>query len=303
MAGPHISVSGAVFTEGLISQPLTDYISIIPRLGRKGRSAIDDTVFRVAKLFFALKAGIDAIDEKYTKLMASLPRASAFADIGIAGTSMSANIREPVPTRQEFIGPHFCAFRDQAGNDIQLHYHKRYLDPFRRSVFLARATTLESGQSKLVIVKFAYRYNVSAHKLLAAEKPSLAPELLYNEERDDLGGLCVIVMEYFAASSRGYLSHCQIEKLRKAVTLLHLKGLVFGDLRSPNILSDDEDNLMLIDFDWCGEEGEATYPSDILLAGNTFHPDVQKGGRLRKEHDAFRFKSLTGEELDHSHDV
>lgn len=302
MAGPHISVSGAVFTEGLISQPLTDYISIIPRLGRKGRSAIDDTVFRVAKLFFALKAGIDAIDEKYTKLMASLPRASTLADIGIAGTSMSANIREPIPTRQEFIGPHFCAFRDRAGNDVQLHYHKRYLYPFRRSVFLASATT-ESGQPKLVIVKFAYRYNVSAHRLLAAEKPSLAPEILYSEERDDLGGLCVIVMEYFAASSRGSLSDIQIEKLRRAVTLLHRNDLVFGDLRSPNILSDDEDNLMLIDFDWCGGEDEATYPSDILLAQNKFHPDVQKGGRLRKKHDAFRFKSLTGEELDNTHDV
>lgn len=300
MSGPYISVSGAVYTEGLISQPLTDNISIIPRLGvKKKRSAMDDTVYRVAKLFFALKTGIDALDDKYFKLVKNLPRAPPLADTGIAGTSLSANTQELLPTRQDFIGPHFYMFLDQAGYVVELQYIRRYLEPFQRTVFLANAIW-KNGQSKLVIVKFAYRYNAEAHRILAAHEPSLAPELLYSEERDDLAGLTVVIMEYFTASSAHAFSEVQIGKLRTAVTLLHRNGLVFGDLRDPNILTDDKDTLMLIDFDWCGPENseEATYPSDILLLDNKFHPEVVQGGRMWKQHDAFRFKSLTGQDLD-----
>ena len=46
--------------------------------------------------------------------------------------------------------------------------------------------------------------------------------------------------------------------IRRAMDLLHEKNLVFGDLRPPNILIKG-DTALLVDFDWCGEEGKGKY--------------------------------------------
>ncbi|RPD53570.1 hypothetical protein L226DRAFT_464985, partial [Lentinus tigrinus ALCF2SS1-7] len=53
---------------------------------------------------------------------------------------------------------------------------------------------------------------------------------------------------------------------------------------------------VLIDFDWCGEEGTTRYPSDILLeAEGLWHVGVQRGGLIEKVHDRYHFHALTGE--------
>ena len=44
-----------------------------------------------------------------------------------------------------------------------------------------------------------------------------------------------------------------IELVRRAIALLHAENLVFGDLRTPNVLIDD--GVKLIDYDWCGVDG------------------------------------------------
>ena len=49
-----------------------------------------------------------------------------------------------------------------------------------------------------------------------------------------------------------------------AITTLHRHGLVFGNLRKPT-LQLVGDRVVLVDFDWCGRGGDATYPGDILL--------------------------------------
>jgi hypothetical protein len=93
MVGLHISVSGAIFTQGLISQPLTDYISLTPGLKIDGRSPLDNGVHRIAQLFFAIMTGIETLDADYATLMN-----------GLSSGSLSAH--------QEFIGPHFRTFHD-----------------------------------------------------------------------------------------------------------------------------------------------------------------------------------------------
>lgn len=45
------------------------------------------------------------------------------------------------------------------------------------------------------------------------------------------------------------------KQLRTAVEKLRAEGLVFGDLRRPNVIVSDEGTVKLIDFEWCGEEG------------------------------------------------
>jgi serine/threonine protein kinase len=49
-------------------------------------------------------------------------------------------------------------------------------------------------------------------------------------------------------------------ELRRAVHLLHDHGLVFGDLRPPNVMITKAHRVKLIDFNWAGEKGQARYP-------------------------------------------
>ena len=49
-----------------------------------------------------------------------------------------------------------------------------------------------------------------------------------------------------------------IELVRRAIALLHAENLVFGDLRTPNVLVDD--GVKLTDYDWCGVDGVDRYP-------------------------------------------
>lgn len=69
MAGPNIIVSCAIFADRIIAQTLTDYISVVPRLGSDIRSPLDDTGYRVARLFRALRNCIQELNEDYSRLI------------------------------------------------------------------------------------------------------------------------------------------------------------------------------------------------------------------------------------------
>ena len=58
-----------------------------------------------------------------------------------------------------------------------------------------------------------------------------------------------------------------------------------GDLRGPNFIVSGK-RVILLDFDWGGEEGEVFYPADINMQ-LTWHGDVQPGALIRREHDIF----------------
>jgi hypothetical protein len=300
MAGPNIIVSGAIFNEGLVSQTLTDYISFIPRINKNNRSPLDDAAYRVARLCYALRMGVGALDHYYSLLVKRLTPRRSQPDTAIPGTSMSAaeNIyHSPSHVQSVFIGPHLHTFSDPVHGEVHLAYHVRRCEPFQRTVFVAEASNHAFPVTK-VIVKFAYRYNKNAHELLAAA--NYAPKLFYCERRDDFGGLWVVVMAHSTGHHPNSISGPLVKQLRECLQILHRDDLVFGDLRWPNILVESEDDsprLMLIDFDWCGEKDKARYPSDILLEEGKFHPGVEKGGRLMIEHDEYLFHRLTRKAL------
>ena len=109
----------------------------------------------------------------------------------------------------------------------------------------------------------------------------------------------VVVMDYVSGPMvEGVLTNpAHIASLRSAITTLHEHGLVFGDLRKPNVLLVG-DGVVLVDFDWCGKEGEARYPSDILMLDSlNWHGGVERGPLLAKEHDAHLFRCLTKQPL------
>lgn len=58
--------------------------------------------------------------------------------------------------------------------------------------------------------------------------------------------------------------------------MMHGQGLVHGDLRFMNILCDVKGNVMIVDFDWAGREGEVKYPHNV----NTSQIDYHRGLEL-----------------------
>lgn len=154
--------------------------------------------------------------------------------------------------------------------------------------------TSQVGGPDVVVVKFTRSYCEPAHSLLAQK--SLAPRLRYCEKVDSIG-MYAVVMDLVAGTVAQV--PCEDEritsKLRTAIQTLHDASFVHGDLREPNILVTDDGDMNLIDFDWCGKEGEARYPSDINLGdGLPWDHRVACGGLIKKEHDEHMYSRFVG---------
>lgn len=71
--------------------------------------------------------------------------------------------------------------------------------------------------------------------------------------------------------------------------MLHAHNLVSGDLRPSNvILCKDSKGAVLVDFEWCGEEGKVFYPPpDLNEESIEWHESVCRGGKILREHDCY----------------
>jgi RIO-like serine/threonine protein kinase len=100
------------------------------------------------------------------------------------------------------------------------------------------------------------------------------------------GGWICVVMDFisdavhFTAKQGGQAA----EDLSRAVTALHDNNFVHGDLREQNILVRDG-RAFLIDFDWCGTEGQQTYPPFMNHVGVQWASDAGDLLALKKSHD------------------
>ena len=277
-AGPNMTVNGAVFADKIVSQRLTD-VHIAPDASTSDGTPLDEAAHRVARLFRALRMALEELDMYYARFAALSP------------SSASPTSVAPAPP---YISPHFTSFR-MDGKNVTLDYFERFTNgnPWR-AVFAADAHT-DSGTKTTVVVKFAYRYSRAAHELLAQHDPPLAPRLWFCEKVASVG-MHVVVTDCIADFDRdSALSAAERASARDAVALLHRHGLVFGDLRRPNVLRRGDGGVRLIDFDWCGKAGEARYPSDINMNEGTdisWHPDVRRGGLIQKEHDVYLLDRL-----------
>jgi serine/threonine protein kinase len=168
----------------------------------------------------------------------------------------------------------------------------------------------DGSDGRRIVVKFASTYNVSAHRLLA--KHDLAPELIYDgTDSQKFGGFIMIVMSSVKGMTLSKLLRVQrfdprLDAILGSVTqemdLLHAASLVFGDLRTPNIMVDDGGSVKLVDFDWCGVDGEGRYPF-IIGVGIPWAAGVGSGETTRKDHDLHMLRQLkekirSGAELD-----
>ncbi|KAI9438221.1 hypothetical protein H4582DRAFT_2076825 [Lactarius indigo] len=99
------------------------------------------------------------------------------------------------------------------------------------------------GVDEFFLIKFAQRYSIDLHHFCA--KAGHAPSILGYERLP--GGWFAVAME----------------ELVNLVESFHAENLVHGDLRDANIICRG-DSMMLIDFDWGGKVGEASYPTLAL---------------------------------------
>jgi len=253
MAGNRLEVSTAIFTDAVYTDKL---LSLDLRLGPHG----PDNVLRVARVFAAIDKCAERLRELYgglERLPKMLPR--------VMYPSPTADPPESTILQLEF----FCKLDRVDGTPLP----EVNEDNARHGIYLARMPSVASTgdtSTKIVLVKFAAKYNQVAHRLLADHDPPLAP-ILYHCMRV-IGGLYMVVMEYisnaknllrfFVPSILSPLPDASAVRrdLTKALDLLHERNLVFGDLRELNVLYSPEDNrAFLVDFDGVGKHREDRY--------------------------------------------
>lgn len=157
---------------------------------------------------------------------------------------------------------------------------------------------IENESRKRILIKFTHRYERAVHELLAENE--LAPALYGCE--DVLDGLewNMVAMEYLPLTDWVLLASkpCAQQKkygpkIMDALQRLWREGWVHGDVRQNNILvplSDEDIDIRLIDFDYCGRTGVDRYPPDW---NHTFrHADAVGGALMDKEHDKVMFDNL-----------
>ncbi|PPR07054.1 hypothetical protein CVT26_005255 [Gymnopilus dilepis] len=243
-----------------------------------------DNILRLARVFKALSRHQIELEKYYqsVKALSSAKLSCLFPN------PVSVDPSQPVPklTYREFLS--------RAGRPVP-----DILDLGNTTTAMYTATLDDTDE---VIVKFTTRYNEAAHRLLAEAR--LAPKLHFCGRV--VGDLYMIVMERVAGTSAWQLEmdkrpipEVVATKVEEAVGLLHAQDIVFGDLRSNNVLYDvsgGEGRAVLVDFDWAGKDGEARYPATLnhVVDDELWHPDVSPHCIMKKAHDLWHLEKLKG---------
>jgi serine/threonine protein kinase len=263
-------VLGAVITDGVIVQRLTDYVWV-------GLDSVlnEPHITRVARLFHALKASLEKLDIYYRSLhpVGDLPAESRYF-------------------------PSITAYPDDDGL-VEFEY-VGFLENSPDCTTL-RART-KAGQD--VVVKFVEQYGERAHRLLA--DAGMAPKLLYcgsprfDNDQPSYRSISLVVMEYVDGETlavampkmNGRMVEIVRSEVQRALELLRSYELVFGDLRPPNVLiTEGGKKVNLIDFNGAGEDGQAKYPS--LISRDIPWPEgVEAMAVMKQQHDLAMLRNL-----------
>ncbi|KAG6847753.1 hypothetical protein H0H93_006195 [Arthromyces matolae] len=256
-AGSTFAFYGAVWNGTYVQvEPLTPTFDLSTHyMDLKGRHAI-------ASSLDAFKEGVKRIEAHYRELVET------------KGTDKID------PAMREF--PYLRSFEIN-GKNVTLEYLSRVADT--KLVYQA-----QDCHGNLYAVKFTRSYSTEAHRFLAEH--DLAPKLRFSREIVEGSGWIVVVTDWSAGSlfeenvSREEKQTAWL-KVKVAVQLLHDGGFVHGDIRGPNIViieKGSEVSIHIIDFDWAGKDGDATYPLDINL--DVQRPkEVAAGGLITMDDD------------------
>ncbi|CAG8591832.1 26740_t:CDS:2 [Racocetra persica] len=264
--GPYFSVSGAVFADVAIVDPLTP---VFPLIWQKHDEAM---MVSIAKTFRALKISLRLLDQYY------------------------ANVDELIQDEPQTDHPVHPSFPEVIIDD------KSYMVQinFQVSTNLLWEVTLlnEQGPHLTAYVKAAqkHRYSLDIHKLL--DEVGYAPKVFTTSVIP--GNWILVYMESLNNHSILHNITSNLDdqkrsslrkKIKEVAEYLHNSGYIHRDLCEGNILvrqlEDNEFDVKLIDFEWSGKVGSACY-SPFMNRKNIQWPDGAEDWKLvTKNHDLF----------------
>ena len=248
VAGPNMSLSGAVFSNVMVCDQLTPMVSLLWQ-------PHSPLMLQAARCFAALRM--------------ALPRLFAYYD----------SVQSLV-LRQQLDFPYPKSFPASDGSG---RMNFRYVQ--RLSCLCFKGILQPHGQS--VFIKFCRSYGTAAHQTMAAA--GHAPALLGYEQLAQ--GWWLIAQQFVDAIPWDEVVDKPVEPLKAAVRDLHNAGFVHGDLRGCNILV-AASVVYLIDFEWAGPVGTATYPY-FMNHGEIRWPDGAGDGKLvTGSHDLWWLNNL-----------
>jgi serine/threonine protein kinase len=259
--GPYVGFSGSAWTSGTLQvDPLTP---ILPLAWEQHDNAMK---LMAARYFAACVKAARALENYYR------------TELSTARNLKSFTLEFPCYTTYE---------DDREKITVRFRYSRR---PWNFTLVYFGIT--EAGDE--VFIKFTRTYSRKAH--LICEELGAAPRLRSCQTLP--GGWMMIVMDFidnsmFERYSERYGSEFAESdilqpRVERVVKALHNEGLVHGDLRDTNLLvgKNGKEDVLLIDFDWAGMEGEVRYPINIASGPHLWRPDGAVGGELiTKEHD------------------
>ncbi|KAF9779327.1 hypothetical protein BJ322DRAFT_1024686 [Thelephora terrestris] len=286
IAGNRLVVSAAIFTDKVYAEEL---LSVTLRLGPHGSA----NVLRVGRVFMAINQAMERLDGLYVKLQFASHSPPPPQTVALwPRPTVHPSETQSIPNLEFFAKVDRATGRPLLEIDEDNEHHAMYLARMQ-----VKTSTQAKGSTHEVFVKFSPNYNEAAHRLLAGQKPPLAPALHFCARV--IGDMYMVVMEYIP-ESRGRSADVPVhgpsfppnllrvveQEVLKALRLLHEQQWVFGDLREPNLLYLPESGgrILLVDFDNVGRDGEATY-SACLNPEAGFAPGVERGQVMKKEHD------------------
>ncbi|KAJ3510653.1 hypothetical protein NLJ89_g4547 [Agrocybe chaxingu] len=172
---------------------------------------------------------------------------------------------------------------------------RTYLENYYHKVSKLEAPRLSAGQPTSALVDLG---NTTSALYIATLGDTDQEAILHFCERV-IGDLFMVVMDRVDGKSIWQLQRDKMpvpaiisKKVAEAVRILHENDIVFGDLRDPNILYvASRDDMVLVDFDWPGKDGESRYPASFNQS-NTWDDEVFPYGIMRKSHDLWQLKRL-----------
>ncbi|THV04062.1 hypothetical protein K435DRAFT_714825 [Dendrothele bispora CBS 962.96] len=291
LAGSELIVSSMISTDAV-------YVEELYCEDLHGGFDIDERVIRVARVLQAVKNAFDGLNTFYAKLIeddSSLPDGSHLLPRPVHANAPHLDLVDSLGLRFLY------KLGSRKGGQVGTNANTERMRNMQHAVYVALGDGTHIP-SEEVIVKFTLKYNVEAHQTLA--KANLAPKLYHH--CPVLGGYVMIVMEKVVGKMAWDWKNFDQRKMprsiyadvHRAVDILHDKGIVFGDLRLPNILVRDiSQRAVLVDFDWAAKEGEGRYPPtidpDSLSHG--WASGVERYGLMKKEHDLHMLEMLKGD--------
>ncbi|KIJ13799.1 hypothetical protein PAXINDRAFT_170116 [Paxillus involutus ATCC 200175] len=192
------------------------------------------------------------------------------------------------PERRPTLFPHCTSFTSlDDSSQKRFRYEEQPLDD--KLIFFG---TLFEDTEVAICIKFVRCYSREAH--LCCASLGFAPNLRGFEQIP--GGWFMVVMDKLVGyksladlsdSAESHLPESVFEAISEQLKQLHLGGFVHGDIRDTNIMlkEDNQQQFMIIDFDWAGKIDEVRYPPYVNGRDIWRPEDAYDGELIQAGHD------------------